>query len=497
MRKSIGCTDSIERRKQVTRSDTVRASQLPSLGRITCRIGPLLPNHVGVLIYLIPSTSLRLKLCDWPFRMAKDSSFKVNLPSVMCKWKPSSFRVKKRLFCCSVECVTSFLIAAILLIIIFITSGALDQKLIRLSAQNEDIETLLNDEHVLLTHKVKWAPMNRSNWFLMTEDQIRSTESPMIEFSLRRPSCGESLLAIVYVLSMPHNFERRQAIRESWAKQLHPLAEIRFVLGRSNATIDSIFRQTLHKEQHLYDDLLHFAFEDIYELLSIKTLAILRHSRRHCPHVPFTIKCDDDVYLNWSQLSQLLWTEYMAPTRHEGEPVTKSSGSIEWQLPTGNKSRSNSSTIVQPQKQFKVRRETSEHFEGENKMYCLRMKEREVIRRQDNQWFVPYSLYANSSYPEYCNGPMYVMGNETVRLLLDAFPHTRPHLYLEDVLFTGLVRQTVGERIRLDEPANFVNLKPYEMTNCEAKKFISHHSIGAINMRRLWYQIQNAYETCD
>ncbi|KAK6015939.1 N-acetyllactosaminide 3-alpha-galactosyltransferase [Ostertagia ostertagi] len=52
--------------------------------------------------------------------------------------------------------------------------------------------------------------------------------------------------------------------------------------------------------------------------------------------------------------------------------------------------------------------------------------------------YVPKSVWPSKYYPAYCNGPFYVMGNETVKEIAEMSLYFTPFI-MEDVFYTGVV----------------------------------------------------------
>jgi hypothetical protein len=137
---------------------------------------------------------------------------------------------------------------------------------------------------------------------------------------------------VILVLSASHNVDRRQAIRETWARQQqdqqHPPPDenilIYFVVGHSdcnqatdgtttNTTIDC--RQRDHKlllqEQSLHQDLLEIPMTESYARLPEKVVQAYHWTLHHIPNVEWLVKADDDTYVRPTSLAAYL-TKYNA-----------------------------------------------------------------------------------------------------------------------------------------------------------------------------------------
>ena len=101
-----------------------------------------------------------------------------------------------------------------------------------------------------------------------------------------------------FVLSRPGNHLARNAIRETWGKRIRPL----FVIAQR---YDESLIPVLH-EAELFDDIIVEDFVDRYENLTIKTAFALKHFVQHFPSTKYFLKIDDDVFINADNLYKLI-----------------------------------------------------------------------------------------------------------------------------------------------------------------------------------------------
>lgn len=110
---------------------------------------------------------------------------------------------------------------------------------------------------------------------------------------------GDVFLLLV-IKSSPVNYERREVLRKTWAKErLHNGVWIRriFISG----TMDSGFeKQRLNRllelEQREYKDILQWDFSDTFYNLTLKQILFLEWMERNCPNARFLLNGDDDVF---------------------------------------------------------------------------------------------------------------------------------------------------------------------------------------------------------
>ena len=117
----------------------------------------------------------------------------------------------------------------------------------------------------------------------------------------------------VAVISTPHNFEKREVIRQTWLHliqmqsqlSLFNLAGFGFVVG---LTTDQQIQKQIEGESKTHGDILQIDMIDNYNNLPVKTVGLINWLNNHCSNVDFTLKVDDDVYVNVHNLANFLAT---------------------------------------------------------------------------------------------------------------------------------------------------------------------------------------------
>ena len=98
-----------------------------------------------------------------------------------------------------------------------------------------------------------------------------------------------------------------------------------------------------------------------------------------------------------------------------------------------------------------------------------------------SKWYVRNNVFAGSVYPDYLNGPAYLMTEETVTALLEASQGLRP-FFLEDVFVTGVLARRAGVWPR-DHPG-FVTTVFVGTIKGIKGRFRDHHVSKAAMMAR-------------
>ena len=119
---------------------------------------------------------------------------------------------------------------------------------------------------------------------------------------------------LVVVCSAVKNFEARQAIRNSWAKDQTILKDVSvvFLVGQLLDSDDTDRR--LAAESEKFGDILQEGFIDSYANLTVKSLMLLKWFGQNCDgdqlratqQVQYVFKTDDDMYINLVKLREIV-----------------------------------------------------------------------------------------------------------------------------------------------------------------------------------------------
>ena len=113
--------------------------------------------------------------------------------------------------------------------------------------------------------------------------------------------------AVFIVLSARYNFEERAAIRETWAQGNDnvyfvvggPVPSDRRDMDRSNPLSTS---SLLFQEQEHFQDIIDVIHPDTYKSLPYKLHFSVRWIMKHCQHVNWIVKSDDDIFVRVKSL---------------------------------------------------------------------------------------------------------------------------------------------------------------------------------------------------
>lgn len=106
---------------------------------------------------------------------------------------------------------------------------------------------------------------------------------------------------LLAVKSSPRNFERRQAVRETWGHEGVYEGGMRvrlvFLMGNT-APDDPDLSALLSFEAKHFEDILQWDFDDSLLNLTLKMNRFLKWTVKNCPSLSFVFSGDDDVFVN-------------------------------------------------------------------------------------------------------------------------------------------------------------------------------------------------------
>ncbi|XP_077498625.1 beta-1,3-galactosyltransferase 5-like [Amblyomma americanum] len=242
-------------------------------------------------------------------------------------------------------------------------------------------------------------------------------------------------LALITVFTASDHFEHRFTVRKTWKSVVNKMAGFRllFLLGRPRS---GAVQRRIVQEDKLHRDIVQGTFLDTYQNLTYKSLMMLHWAKRYCPEAEFVLKVDDDVLLNVWDLAVTLnrLSEDKARLRIWGTLWTASRPS----------------------------RSASGRY---------------------RKWYVPRSVYPNATYPDYLNGPAYLMSGAALSLLEENSRYV-PYFFIEDVYVTGLVADRAGVE-RIDDKG-FLPDRKHDIRPCRKPRIIASHGWNPHVLRLAW-----------
>lgn len=212
----------------------------------------------------------------------------------------------------------------------------------------------------------------------------------------------DDVLLLLFVKSSPENFERRQAIRDTWGNESFVWSELGasvrvvFALGvHPDASWRSRVQSTLLKEDHTYRDLIQQDFLDTFHNLTTKLVLQFHWGHNYCPQARFLMSADDDIFVHMPNL-----------VRYLRQLLSSQSGAKDLWVGHVHKGAP-------------------------------------PIRRKDSKYHVPYELYPWPSYPDYTAGAAYVVSGDVAAKIYHATLLLNSSMYIDDV-FMGICAKSMG-----------------------------------------------------
>ena len=249
----------------------------------------------------------------------------------------------------------------------------------------------------------------------------------------------EKMLFLLIVHSATGNFERRKALRETWANiELFSSQNIRviFLLGMTN---NDKTQRLITKENCCYGDIVQGDFIDAYSNLTHKAVLGLRWVAENCARAKFVVKVDDDVLVN----------------------------------------------------PFKLVSEILKNNAYKSRTILCDLRVNDTIHRSGTKWIVdPHQFPGMVFWPfPYCAGMFVVITADIIPELYEQ-AKTSEFLWLDDVYVYGLLAHNIGNVTHIDMQKN-ASIYQDTVLKCFHSKGENCHLIGGVtssvtNLRRFW-----------
>ncbi|XP_058246596.1 UDP-GlcNAc:betaGal beta-1,3-N-acetylglucosaminyltransferase 7, like [Hemibagrus wyckioides] len=265
--------------------------------------------------------------------------------------------------------------------------------------------------------------------------------------------CAGDVDLLIVVKSVIEQHDRRQAVRLTWGKE-HTINGKRiktlFLLGTPAPEKDARNLQKLIEyEDRIYGDILQWNFMDTFFNLTLKEINFLRWFNIYCKNVRFIFKGDDDVFVNPTNLVDLIdfrIKEDMVQNLFAGDTISKA-------VP---------------------------------------------IRNQKSKYFIPKELY-DKPYPPYAGGGGFVMSSHLARRLFTV--SEKMALFPIDDVFLGMCLQELKVAPEkhpgfktfgiVKHKASLMNSEP-----CFYRHLIVVHKMSPEELMRMWDTVHDEKLTC-
>ncbi|TSO77725.1 UDP-GlcNAc:betaGal beta-1,3-N-acetylglucosaminyltransferase 7 [Bagarius yarrelli] len=265
--------------------------------------------------------------------------------------------------------------------------------------------------------------------------------------------CAGNVDLLIVVKSVIEQHDRREAVRLTWGKE-HSIRGKRiktlFLLGTPAPGKDSKnLQKLLEYEDRIFGDILQWNFMDTFFNLTLKEVNFLRWFNIYCPNVPFIFKGDDDVFVNPTNLVDLLDFRIQESKVHNlfvGDTISKAA----------------------------------------------------PIRNRQSKYYIPRELY-DKPYPPYVGGGGFVMSSHLARRLLAVSENMT--LFPIDDVFLGMCLQALKLAPEMHpgfKTFGIVKRKSSSMNNepCFYRNLIVVHKMSPKELLRMWGIVHDEKLTC-
>ncbi|XP_041647992.1 lactosylceramide 1,3-N-acetyl-beta-D-glucosaminyltransferase A [Cheilinus undulatus] len=299
-----------------------------------------------------------------------------------------------------------------------------------------------------------------SSFAITTNDQRRKSGANSVGELLNYPyllnhpdKCGatsghgmDDVLLLLFVKSSPENFERRQAIRDTWGNESFVWSEMRervrvvFALGvHPDADQRSRVQSAMKQEDETYGDLIQQDFLDTFHNLTTKLIMQFHWGNKYCSQARFFMSADDDIFVHMPNLVKYL-------------------------------------------------RQVLNSQSGAKDLWVGHVhKGAPPIRRKESKYHVPYDLYPWPSYPDYTAGAGYVVSGDVAAKIYQATLVLNSSMYIDDV-FMGICAKAMG--VSPQEHVFFSGEGKAPYHPCIYDHMITSHG-HATDVRSLWREATN------
>lgn len=259
---------------------------------------------------------------------------------------------------------------------------------------------------------------------------------------------GDNQTFLLFAIkSTPGNFERRQAVRETWGREgmYQSGARVRtvFLLG-SSPLDDPDLSPLLSFEARHFGDLLQWDFHESLLNLTLKMNIFLQWTLKNCPHVSFVFSGDDDVFVNTPALLSYL--------------------------------------------QSLERSKASQLYVGHV------ISTANPLRDPKSKYYIPLSFF-DGPYPAYAGGGGFLISGALLRPLYSV-SRVIPFFPIDDV-YTGMCSKALGVTPEAHTGFHTFDVKEQDRENlCVHKDLILIHQRSPQQTKKLWKGIHSPLLTC-
>uniref|UniRef100_A0A8C5QI77 Hexosyltransferase n=1 Tax=Leptobrachium leishanense TaxID=445787 RepID=A0A8C5QI77_9ANUR len=313
-------------------------------------------------------------------------------------------------------------------------------------------------------HPTEWDVTSincTANWNLTKLSWFTTLEPNFQQFLLYRhcryfpmiinnpKKCKGNITLLIVVKSIITQHDRREVIRRTWGKEIEvdgKNIQTLFLLGTAmKAEERANYQKLLEYENKIYGDILQWDFLDSFFNLTLKEVHFLKWMNIYCHGVHYIFKGDDDVFVSPHNIVEYLDTNPY-PDLFVGDVLFKA----------------------------------------------------KPIRKKENKYYIPTSLYNKSHYPPYAGGGGFIMTGSLAHRLYRASETLE--LYPIDDVFLGMCLEVINVKPIMHEgfkTFGIVKNKNSKLNKepCFFKSMIVVHKLLPDDLMNMW-RLVNSNLTC-
>jgi hypothetical protein len=231
-------------------------------------------------------------------------------------------------------------------------------------------------------------PPERS--IIHTREELELTKLPPL---INVPPCRPGELPVFVnaeAINRGKYGERRSIVRETWLdeiKRTKSSLRVIFVMGKPSPNKLESWQDQVNQESIKYQDILQFDFVDNFYNRTLKHLSWMHWALNNCNSSEYILKLNDDILLNVKRMEE------------------------------------------------KMKNHSFEHG-----ITGIIYASQQVIREENNAWFVPEYVYLDNVYMPYLSGSFYILSSDIIKPLYEVAINQReePVLDIDDIYITGI-----------------------------------------------------------
>ncbi|XP_047207310.1 N-acetyllactosaminide beta-1,3-N-acetylglucosaminyltransferase 3-like [Girardinichthys multiradiatus] len=264
----------------------------------------------------------------------------------------------------------------------------------------------------------------------------------------------EDIFLLLVIKSSPTNYERREVLRKTWAKERSYKGKmIRriFIIGTNGTGLEKERLNNLVTLEHKhYNDILQWDFKDSFYNLTLKQILFLEWMGRYCSQARFLLNGDDDVFAQTDNMIEYL------------QSLQDNDG--------------------------------SKHlFTGDLLKNSLPMRD------PSSKYFVPLLIYEKDVYPPYCGGGGFLLSGYTALVIykMSALIQILP---IDDVymgMCLAAMKLKPDSHMGVKTLGWYIPSKKIDIYDpCHLKELLLLHKFTPRDIYFLWNEVHNANLQC-